>query len=382
MKKLVLGILLFLVVVGATTFGIFWYYSDGNSTLHLYGTVEVQEVRLGSKIAGRVKEVLVRENDIVEPNQLLVRFETPELEIKRDQARQQLLEAELLQKKAQNGNRPQEIAEALAQVQSAEAQLLRLKNGFREEEKRKAKYDLELAQADLKLAEDEHQRVVRLRGTTAFVPSQLDSAIAARDRAHARVNAAQAQVDLMKAGSRVEDIAEAEAEVERARQHHALLQAGTRYEDLELASTRVQEARAALEAVEADLREAQVKAPGKCLVEVVGVRKGDVVPPNQPVIRVLRADDLWVKVFVPSTELGKVRLGQKVQVYSDAYPDRAFEGTVFHIASISEFTPRNVQSANERRHQVFAVKVRVDDSEGVFKSGMAAQVRLPLQEEP
>jgi multidrug resistance efflux pump len=127
-----------------------------------------------------------------------------------------------------------------------------------------------------------------------------------------------------------------------------------------------------------------VRAPSRAVIEVLSVRKGDLVPPNQPVVRMLKADDLWVRVYVPETQLGKVRVGEKAEVSIDAYPDRRFEGEVIQIDAISEFTPRNVQSVDERRYQVFGVKVRVpqpdDPKEQVFKSGMAAEVYLPLQE--
>ena len=134
------------------------------------------------------------------------------------------------------------------------------------------------------------------------------------------------------------------------------------------------EAAGRLKEIEANLAEAQVVAPEKAIVEVLAVRKGDLVPPNQPVVRVLRAEDLWVKVYVPETELGKVEQKQEVDVTIDAYPGRRFKGYVMSIASESEFTPRNVQSLEERRHQVFGVKVRVPDPQGIFKSGMAAEV--------
>src|SRR5262249_27562086 len=134
--------------------------------------------------------------------------------------------------------------------------------------------------------------------------------------------------------------------------------------------------------IEANLAEMQVRAPERCLVEVVAVRKGDLVAPNFPILRVLRADDLWVKVYVPETDLGKVRLGQKVTVTNDAYPGRAFDGAIFFIASESEFTPRNVQSVDERRHQVFGIKVHVNDPGNVFKAGMAAEVTIPLEPAP
>ena len=111
---------------------------------------------------------------------------------------------------------------------------------------------------------------------------------------------------------------------------------------------------------------------------MLAVRKGDVLAPNGPVARLLRTADVWVRVYVPETQLGKIHLDQEVQVTNDSYPGRRFTGRVIQIAAESEFTPRNVQSADERHHQVFGVKVRVDDPEGVFKAGMAASVAVPL----
>jgi HlyD family secretion protein len=106
---------------------------------------------------------------------------------------------------------------------------------------------------------------------------------------------------------------------------------------------------------------------------VVSVRKGDLVPPNQPILRVLLAQDMWVRLYVPETDIWRIKKGAKVQVTVDGSRN-AFEGSVMQISSISEFTPRNVQSADERRHQVFGVKILVPDPRGVFKAGMAAMV--------
>ena len=109
------------------------------------------------------------------------------------------------------------------------------------------------------------------------------------------------------------------------------------------------------------------------------MRKGDLVPPGQAVVRILQADDLWVKVFIPETDLGRVVLGQAVDVTVDSHPGEHFRGHIAQIAHESEFTPRNIQSIDERRHQVFSAKVRVDDAHGVFKSGMAAEVTIPVE---
>ena len=156
----------------------------------------------------------------------------------------------------------------------------------------------------------------------------------------------------------------------------SLLFEGTREEDKALARANLAEAKGRLAENEANLREAVVIAPRRAFVEILSVRTGDLLPPNATIARVLYTDDLWVKVFVPETELGRVRQGQQVEITVDAYPGKRFPGTVDQIANQSEFTPRNVQSADGRRHQVFAVKVRVADPAGVFKSGMAAEVTL------
>src|SRR5262249_51182254 len=126
--------------------------------------------------------------------------------------------------------------------------------------------------------------------------------------------------------------------------------------------------------------EAVVVAPEAAVVEVLAVRKGDLVTPNQPVLRVLRTADLWVKVYVPETELGRVHLGQEVDVGVDCFRDRRFKGKVVLSSSYSYFTPRIVQSVDERRHQFFGVRVQIDDPQGVFKAGMAAEVFIPFGE--
>ncbi len=191
-----------------------------------------------------------------------------------------------------------------------------------------------------------------------------------------------AKLDLLLAGSRQEDKDEAKAEMARLKANYDLLQAGTREEDKQAAKARRDEAKAKLAEVEANLAEADIKAPARALVEVLAVRKGDLVPPNTPVIRILYADDLWVKVYVPETDLGKINVGQAVKVSVGSYPGEELDGEIMQISSASEFTPRNVQSADERKHQVFGVKVHVKDPRGIFKSGMAAEVRIPLQGAP
>jgi multidrug resistance efflux pump len=370
----------------AVASGAAWFFGPfGNhrNFLRLPGTVEVQEVRLGSKLGGRVLSVSVREGERVQADRELVRFETPELDAQYEQLQAKLAAAEADLLKAKNGPRPEEKAEAKAMMDAAAARLQKVQNGWREEEKRQAKYEMDAAEAAMVQAKAEFERsdrLLQLGSGVGVTKSEWDAARAARDQAQHRFAAAQARYDMLMNGSRPEDKAEAAAEFDRAKARYELLKNGTRAEDIDIATAQVAELRGKIQEVEASRREAIVHAPGPAVLEVLSVRKGDLVPPNQPVVRILRDEDLWVKVFVPETELGKIRLGQEVEVTNDSYPGRRFAGVIEQIANASEFTPRNVQSVDERRHQVFAVKVRVDNRERIFKSGMAAEVFLPLVE--
>jgi multidrug efflux pump subunit AcrA (membrane-fusion protein) len=113
------------------------------------------------------------------------------------------------------------------------------------------------------------------------------------------------------------------------------------------------------------------------VIEVVSVRTGDLVPPGQIVLSMLEDSQLWVKVYVPETDLSRLRIGQTAEVSIDAYPGRAFTGHIQEIASEAEFLPRNVQTRDDREHLLFGLKVAVDNTNDVLKSGMSAAVRLP-----
>ncbi|HZT82773.1 MAG TPA: efflux RND transporter periplasmic adaptor subunit [Gemmataceae bacterium] len=369
-----------LAVLAGIAVGAYWLLRPPPGVMKLPGVVEIQEVRLGSRVGGRVAEVKAVEGDLAEAGQPLVVLDVPELKAQAEQLQARLAQAEAELDKARNGARKEEKEAAWAAVESAFARWNRLEAGPRPEEIDQARADLKAAETDLKWAREDFDRAEQVYRRSAGSRADYDAARANLNRSQAKADAARARLELLLAGSRPEDIYEARAELERAFANYDLLLAGTRYEDVELAEARVAEARGKLREVEANLAEAVVRAPERVVVEVLAVRKGDLVMPNQPVVRVLRAEDMWVKVYVPETELGKLRLGQDVEVTVDAYPGRRFQGKVIQIASESEFTPRNVQSLDERRHQMFGVKVRVDDPQGVFKSGMAADVWLPLHD--
>jgi multidrug resistance efflux pump len=365
------------LLVSVVLLGAYWPFGNGADGQRYFGVVEIQEVRLGSKIGGRVAEVLVMEGDHVKPDDELVRLETPELDAQKQQAVARLQAAEAQLAKAVKGPRDEELEAGVMALAAAKARHTRVTAGWRTEEKEQAASELEAATADLQLALQVFNRVDRLiRSGVKGVATQdeYDAAIASRNRAQGRKDAASAHMKMLHAGSRQEDIDEAAAELGRAEANLKLLRAGTRTEDLAEARAHLAEAQARLREIEANLKEAVIRAPEAATIETIAVRKGDVVAPNQPMLRVLRSSDQWVRIYVPETELALVPKGAQVRVKLDGLPDETFTGRVIHIASISEFTPRNVQSAEERRHQVFGVKVQVENPEGRFKSGMAAEV--------
>ena len=114
-----------------------------------------------------------------------------------------------------------------------------------------------------------------------------------------------------------------------------------------------------------------------CVLEVLSVKVGDVVASNQQVATLLLTNHIWVRVFVPEPWLGRIKLGDAVKVRVDSFPGKDFAGAVEQIQRSAEFTPRNVQTVGERVKQVFGVKVRLDNSEGQFRAGMAADVVFP-----
>jgi HlyD family secretion protein len=368
-----------LLAACAAALGFFWPFGNHQEVLRLPGIVEIQEVRLGSKVGGRVLKVLAREGEMVKPGEELVVFDVPEVQAQLEQAQAKLAAAYADWEKAEAGPRLEEKRAAWATAEAARARYERMLAGWRAEEKEQARSDMEAADADLKQAREDLVRSTELYRQRAAAKADYDAALAARNRAQGRYNSVRFRYEMMEAGNRKEDKETARAEWKQAEWQAKLLDAGTRPEDKAAARARMDELRARVEELKVNLREQTVYAPERAIVEVLSVRKGDLVLPNTPVVRVLRAEDLWVKVYVPETELGKVRLKQVVDVRIDAFPHKRFRGTVIQVASISEFTPRNVQSADERRLQVFGVKVRVDNPQGAFKAGMFAEVVLPLQ---
>jgi membrane fusion protein YbhG len=228
-----------------------------------------------------------------------------------------------------------QISEQLAVVAQSKANLVRIRKGPRNEETNRAKFDWQNAEGEKKRrAELYHQGIIGRQ--------DYDNAVTKA------ATLEEAYMELQR-GSRQEDIDAAEAALKRDQDQLAYLNR--------------------------QRQESIVVAPVDGTVQSLDLRPGDLVAPNQPVAKILEPSQLWVRVYVPEPELGKVRLGQKAFLIIDTYPNRQFSGKIVEISSQGEYTPRNVQTLDQRYDQVFGVKVSIDPTPEL-KPGMAAIVHL------
>jgi Multidrug resistance efflux pump len=369
------------VMVGVAALGVLvvagWLiHSSSKKSLVYSGTVETREIQIGSKIGGRVIQVPVEEGEAVKAGALLVQFEFDEVKAQRAQAQAQLKQAEADLQRLQRGYRPEEIAQAKATAQQQRAILAAAENGPRPQELQQAEADYAAANADAANAQTNYQRMeVLVRGDTVS-RQQYDASKATRDSTAQRAESLRQRLALLQAGTRKEDLQAAQERYRQAQAAADLMQHGYRKEDIEAGRAKFDEAQARVNQLDVQLKESELFAPADGMVQTVSVRPGDLVGPGKIVITMLESSQLWVKVYVPETDLVGVRVGQPAQVEVDSFRGRPFTGHIQEIAAQAEFLPRNVQTRDDRQHQVFGVRVRVDNSDGALKSGMSATVRM------
>jgi HlyD family secretion protein len=359
-KRAVVIVVVVAAIAGAAAYSGGWFRRD--NSLQGSGTVEARDIRVGSKIAGRIDKVLVREGDTVQAGQVLITFDDRELMAT-------LQQSQASAQKAQRGYRKEEIEQARAAAAAAKAEYEQRKNGYRREDIAAAQADLDRAKADETRSHLDWQRYDALAQKDLVSKQQRDTAEANWKMAQAQSENAQHKLDELKRGYRQEEIAAAQARYEQAAASLAMMERGNRPEDVALAN-------AVYSFEQARFRETQVVAPTAATVEVLDVRPGDLVAPNTPVATLLERDQIYVRIYIPETELGHVQLGQKAEIRVDSFPREIFEGVVEQINQQAEFLPRNVQTREERVHQVFGVKVRINETTGKIRAGMAADVKL------
>ena len=320
-RKIITAVIAVILILAA---GAYKLYLQGEEAKILTGTVEATKADVTPRLGGYLRERTVKEGDSVTAGQIIARLDTRELEA--------------------------QLAEDEASLAKAQAQLTDLIKGARPQELREAAAKTESAQADYNQAHTDRLRYEKLYQDGAVARQLLDQAIAA-------------------------DVV-AENSLKAAREQEALLIEGNREDEIEAQRRETQRAAAALENTKIALGDMTLYSPVNGVVLTKNYEVGEYVSAGMSVLTVVDLSDCWVRVYVPSDVLGFIKVGQECSVKIDAYPDRAFTGKIKEISDSAEYTPRNSITKRERANLVFAVKVALPNEEGIFKPGMVADVLI------
>ncbi len=364
-----------IVLVILALIGVLLWSQTRTPPLVVSGFVESDEIRLGSRVGGRVQSVSVVDGNEVKRNQKLVELEPFDLNEKLAQAEALWKQQKAVHAKLTEGFRKEERAQAEARVRQLEAVALKLKNGPRPQEIAAARADLDLAKAQQELATIEYDRAKSLQVQDATTKQKVDAARTELRVSEDQVHSRSEQLKLLEAGTRDEEKAAAVAQLDESRAALELIVNGTRQEDIDAAYAAMVSAEAGMNAIRKQIDELTIVAPVNGSVEAVELQPGDLVAPNAPVMTLLDHSRMWVRAFVPENRLD-LKIGQKLKVTVDSFPGETFTAEVGFVSRQAEFTPGNVQTPEERSKQVFRIKAFLNDESGRLRPGMAADLWL------
>ncbi|MBW1666946.1 MAG: efflux RND transporter periplasmic adaptor subunit [Deltaproteobacteria bacterium] len=389
MKKRKALLLLLLAVVAAGLYYYFNYYqhSPTSSEITASGHIEVTEVDMSFRLPGHVVRLYVEEGDQVKKGQLIAELEQDVLRARRDQASARLKELVARQASLDTAIRIKEavlnaeVKKAKAGVSAASARYLSLKTGSRKEEIAAAAAARDRAKTEWENRKRDLQRIKTLYERHIIPVSQYDAARTAEKAARAAYKAAEERYKLVKTGPRREKVLEGRANL--AGSDAALVAVEARRKeiekmkhDLKALQAQIQQAKAFLAMAQDDLDSAKLYAPFDGFVTVKDVEQGEFVQAGSPVLTLAKLSRVWVKTYVPETQLGRIRLGQNAEVLSDSFPGKSYPGRVTYISPKAEFTPKNIQTKEERVKLVYRIKVTLDNPNLELKAGMPVDVVL------
>lgn len=322
MTKKIAPVIGILLILGAAV----WFLklrssADSNGRIFVSGNIEATEVDLSFRIAGQINSLPIEEGDRVTKGQVIATLDTDTL-------------------LAQKGS-------AVSELANARAVLDELEEGTRAEEIERARAAFNAAESKMKNAKDEYDRYVPLMKEKAISASTFDSKETALKVA-------------------VEDY-------NNAQQLLVQLEKGPREQQIRAARARLESATWQLKKIELDIEHSMLTTPESGVILVKANELGEVILPGATVATVAAIDEVWLKGYIGESDLGKVKLGQKALITTDSYPNKVYEGRVTFISSRAEFTPKNVQTKEERVKQVYRVKVTIKNPSQELKIGMPAE---------
>jgi HlyD family secretion protein len=308
--------------------------------IRVSGQVEATDVQLAPEVGGRLLELRAVEGDRVKAGDVVARLDTADTKISLARAQAERAQAEAQLRLLVAGARPEDVRQAEAQLAAAES-------------------NVGAARAELASAEADVTRFEALLASNSGSRKQRDDAVTRRDVARQQLQAAQDQA-------------------RATRESLARLRAGSRPEEIEAGRARVAAAAAQIATYEKATSDATVVAPVGGVVTEKVADVGELIQPHAPILVISDLDHAWANVYVDEPFVPRLRLGQPATIFTDA-GGQGIAGTLTYISQKAEFTPRNVQTADERAKLVYRVKVSVDNRQGVLKAGMPVEAEIPLQ---
>lgn len=326
-------VLLVIPIVAAIAAGVWWYRNNNQppqTELTLHGNVDIRQVELAFNASGRIAGIPVREGDPVKQGQLLATLDTERLKLS--------------------------LKQAEAQVEAQRQVVARYLAGSRPEEIRQAKAQRDVAKVAVADAEAVYRRQQDLVAQKFVSQQQADTARFALDKAKEQLKATEEALRLAELGPRKEDIAAAKA------------------------GLAVNEAAVAV--IQRDIQEGELHAPSDGVIENRILEPGDMASAAKPVFTLALTDPLWVRVYLPETELGRVPVGARATVSTDSHPDKAFKAWVGYVSPSAEFTPKAVETTEIRASLVYQARVFVCEGQEKLRLGMPATVHVKLDQAP
>jgi HlyD family secretion protein len=376
---------------GIALYGFFQNREDGISIISVSGNVEATTVDVSFKIPGKIDKLWVEEGDPLKEGQLIATLEHKDLLAQKARAEATLESAQsripalLKNIEYQDQASQQEISQAQAAMEAARSRLDQLLAGSRLQEIQAAKAAVDQAQADMEKRKADMDRAKRLYQDNYISAQDWDTARTAYDMALASYQKSRENYALVLEGPRKEEIETGRAQLQQA--EAALRLARTRRiqvdvlnRELVTAQAQVKEAASALDVIQTQIGYCDLFAPITGVVLVKNTEPGEFIVPGGAVITLGDVAKPWLKAFIDESDLGRIKLGQKVSVTTDSYPGKVYPGKITFISSEAEFTPKNVQTTKERVKLVYRIKVSLANPHMELKPGMPGDAKIHLKD--
>ena len=387
MKKIIL-IVVVIAALGAG--GILAYRSlhpEVTNRIVISGNIELTQVDIAFKTSGRLIERRVNEGDPVQKGMVIARLDQEQLLHQRETAEAALgtAQAQLAESisalKWQRETMQADMQLRNADLSAAQSQLQQLKNGSRPQEIQESQAAVAAAQSQYDQAKKDWDRAQKLYKDDDISTSQYDQFHARFEGADANLKQVKEHAGLVQAGPRSETIESASAQVERARASLRVGQANAietkrREQDIVARQSDIERAKAQIALIDSQMADTIAVSPINGMVLVKAADVGEILAPGTSVVTVGDIEHPWLRAYIREQDLGRVKIGDKVKVTTDSYRDKVYDGRISYISSEAEFTPKQIQTSEERVKLVYRVKIDVDNPRHELKSNMPADAEI------